>query len=158
LKAHLGVFAVAKHAGVTCPDYTILRPVESLGVEYFESILRSPACRYELRIRAKGIVEGFWRLYTNDFYEIRLPVPPLLERLEIINYISQINNLVNQTEHLFLKEVDVLREYRTRLIADVVTGQVDVREVAQRLEEETPAEAQVTEAAAWSDRSRLAGK
>jgi type I restriction enzyme S subunit len=33
-------------------------------------------------------------------------------------------------------EITLLREYRTRLIADVVTGKLDVREVAKGLQEE----------------------
>ena len=34
------------------------------------------------------------------------------------------------------REISLLREYRTRLIADVVTGKLDVREVAANLPEE----------------------
>jgi type I restriction enzyme S subunit len=34
------------------------------------------------------------------------------------------------------REIDLLREYRTRLIADVVTGKLDVREAAARLPQE----------------------
>ena len=34
------------------------------------------------------------------------------------------------------REIDLLREYRTRLVADVVTGKLDVREAAVRLPEE----------------------
>ena len=34
------------------------------------------------------------------------------------------------------REIDLLREYRTRLIADVVTGKLDVREAAAELPEE----------------------
>ena len=36
-----------------------------------------------------------------------------------------------------LREIDLLREYRTRLIADVVTGKLDVRAAAAKLPEET---------------------
>jgi len=36
-----------------------------------------------------------------------------------------------------VEEIDLLREYRTRLIADVVTGKLDVREAAARLPDET---------------------
>jgi type I restriction enzyme S subunit len=36
------------------------------------------------------------------------------------------------------REIDLLREYRTRLVADVVTGKLDVREAAMRLPEERP--------------------
>lgn len=67
LKAHLGVFALAKEPGLISPDYTVLRPVRDLEDRYFESVYRTPACRVELRNRAKGIVQGFWRLYTDDF-------------------------------------------------------------------------------------------
>jgi type I restriction enzyme S subunit len=33
-------------------------------------------------------------------------------------------------------EIALMREYRTRLVADVVTGQLDVREAAAKLPEE----------------------
>ena len=42
------------------------------------------------------------------------------------------------------REIELLREYRTRLVADVVTGKLDVREAAAHLPEEAvpePAEA-----------------
>ena len=35
-------------------------------------------------------------------------------------------------------EIELLREYRTRLVADVVTGKLDVREAAARLPDEAP--------------------
>lgn len=38
------------------------------------------------------------------------------------------------------REITLLREYRTRLISDVVTGKLDVREAAARLPEEVPLE------------------
>lgn len=136
LKAHLGVFALARHPGVISPDYTVFRPIEVSGVEYFEQVLRSPACRGELRMRAKGIVEGFWRLYTDDFYEIRLPVPPVQERIEIVDYFVTEMKAVEQTVRQAEKEIALLHEYRTRLVADVVTGKLDVREAAARLPDE----------------------
>ena len=36
------------------------------------------------------------------------------------------------------REIELLREYRTRLVADVVTGKLDVREAAARLPDEAP--------------------
>jgi type I restriction enzyme S subunit len=38
--------------------------------------------------------------------------------------------------HRIQREISLLREYRTRLIANVVTGKLDVREAAARLPEE----------------------
>lgn len=135
LKAHLGVFAVARHSGVISPDYTVLRKRRPLVIAYFEYLLRSPACRGELYMRAKGLVEGFWRLYTDDFYDIRLPVPPVDEQERIVFEISEGTRELVTTIDRIEREADLLREYRTRLIADVVTGKLDVREAASWLPE-----------------------
>ena len=55
------------------------------------------------------------------------------------------------------REIDLLREYRTRLIADVVTGKLDVREAAARLpdEVEEPEPLDETEADADVEQTRL---
>lgn len=136
LKAHLGVFALAQERGLVSPDYTVFRSVRRIEPRYFEAVYRTPACRVVLRQRAKGIVQGFWRLYTDDFYDIRMPVPPFQEQSSIIaaldGELAMPNSAIARTEH----EIKLLREYRTRLIADVVTGKLDVREAAARLPEQ----------------------
>jgi type I restriction enzyme S subunit len=133
LKAHLGVFALAKQGGVISPDYSVFRRRAAISMEYYESVLKSSACRRELRIRAKGLVEGFWRLYTDDFYDIRLPVPPLDEQKEIMSAMTvetaDLTTAIARTE----REIALMQEYRTRLTADLVTGKLDVREAAAKL-------------------------
>ena len=138
LKAHLGVFAHAQQSGIISPDYTVLRPNKEAKTEYFEQVLRSPSCRGELRTRAKGIVEGFWRLYTDDLYDIYLPLPTVDEQESIIRWIKSISMQAERNAKLGNREIDLLHEYRTRLIADVVTGKLDVREAAAALPEVDP--------------------
>ena len=136
LKAHLGVFALAPERGVVSPDYTVLRPVREVEERFFEAVYRTPACRVELRQRAKGIVQGFWRLYTDDFYDIRVPVPPLAEQKRIMAQLdielAGVKTAISRLE----REIELLGEYRTRLVADVATGKFDVREEAARLPDE----------------------
>jgi type I restriction enzyme S subunit len=53
LKAHLGVFARASQAGLVSPDYTVFRRASAnVSMSFFEPLLKSPACRGELRTRA----------------------------------------------------------------------------------------------------------
>ena len=136
LKAHLGVFALAQQSGVISPDYTVLRPNKVTKTEYYEQVLRSPSCRGEFRKRAKGIVEGFWRLYTDDFNEIRLPLPPKDEQCSIVKWIRSSRSRTDRSVAVAERQIDLLQEYRTRLIADVVTGKLDVRKAAASLLEE----------------------
>jgi type I restriction enzyme, S subunit len=133
LKAHLGVFALARQSGVISPDYTVLRGIRPAVMPYFEQVLRSQACRFELYVRAKGIVEGFWRLYTDDFYDIRLPVPPVPEQTAIVeSFTSDTANFEHAIDRAE-RQIGLAKEYRTRLVADVVTGKLDVREAAANL-------------------------
>ena len=55
-----------------------------------------------------------------------VPCPPISEQEKIvINIEGKINSLGDAIDN-FRLEIDLLREYRTRLIADVVTGKLDV--------------------------------
>ena len=130
LKAHLGVFALAPQLGVISPDYTVLMPNKNRIVPaYAETVLKSIRCRGELRVRVRGIVEGFWRLYTDDFNTIVLPVPPLGEQNEIMQYIADYRNSTKAYCDILSQEIAALQELKTRIIFDVVTGQMDVRNV-----------------------------
>jgi len=60
-------------------------------------------------------------------------VPPLEEQCELVKAIEDEATAINETIKRAQKEISLLHEYRTRLIADVVTGKLDVREAAVRL-------------------------
>ena len=151
LKAHLGVFALAKQTGVISPDYSVFRKRGSVKMEYFLKVLRLPALRTELRVRAKGIVEGFWRLYTEDFFDIRLPVPSSAEQQAIIERLDKataaIDGAISRARH----QIELVQEYRTRLIADVVTGKLDVRHVAAQLPDEADDQDPIEEGSLLTD-------
>ncbi len=95
--------------------------------KYAEYLLKSQDCRKELKTRVRGIVEGFWRLYTDDLGAIPVCVPDLEEQEWILNYIADHIKPIENGIRYIEKEIELLGEYRTRLISDVVTGQLDVR-------------------------------
>ncbi len=125
LKAHLGVFAVAKQAGIVSPDYTVFRPRNRFSSKYYELVLRTPLCRSELRIRAKGIVEGFWRLYTDDFYDIRLPSPPFEEQEKIVSFCRVFSSRFNRLIRVKRRLIELLNEQKQVIIHLAVTRGLD---------------------------------
>ena len=127
LKAHLGVFALAHHQGIVSPDYTVLRLKTAGSMKFFEQTLRSSGCRTELRIRAKGIVEGFWRLYTDDFNEIRIPVPPDAEQAAIVRFLDDADGRIRRYIRAKERLIELLEEQKQAIIHQAVTGQIDVR-------------------------------
>jgi type I restriction enzyme S subunit len=68
--------------------------------------------------------------------------PPLPEQERILRSILDRTQIPTKAIAPAQREIDLIREYRTRLIADVVTGQLDVREAARHL----PADAEEPEA------------
>ncbi len=62
--------------------------------------------------------------------------PSGAEQEAILEHIALENAEANRTIAIADREIALLREYRSRLITDVVTGKLDVREVAARLPDE----------------------
>jgi len=131
LKAHLGVFARAKISGLVSPDYAVFRLRAGANVQYFEMLYRHPAYIATFNRVVRGIVVGFLRLYTPEFYNIRTLFPPKEEQDRIIRFIqdetAKIDSIINRAE----REIELIKEYRTPLISAIVTGKVDVREATQ---------------------------
>ena len=125
LKAHLGVLAVAPARGVVSPDYTVLRPSGTTNHNYFCAVYRSPVCGQELRLRAKGIVEGFWRLYTDDFYDIRVPVPPPGEQAAIVRFLTWANGRLDRAIRAKRKVITLLMEQKLTIVRRVVNRGLD---------------------------------
>lgn len=86
----------------------------------------------------KPLYTGLRKVITKStFLSAKMPMPPSDEQAPIVRYIDNATANLSQTISHSQHEINLLREYRTRLISDVVTGKLDVREVATRLPEET---------------------
>ena len=62
-------------------------------------------------------------------------VPTLSEQRSIVRYVQEALEVLGTASTRAAREASLLREYRTRLIADVVTGKLDVRAAAAALPE-----------------------
>ncbi len=69
-------------------------------------------------------------LNTGILSRLPLPLPPINEQMRIPELIKDESALVDKVVAKAKHEIDLIREYRTRLISDVVTGKVDVRHLA----------------------------
>jgi len=79
-------------------------------------------------------------LNTDTVGAIQVAWPPADEQTAIVEYLDAQTAKIDTAIAAARREIELLCEYRTRLIADVVTGKLDVREVAARLPEEPPEE------------------
>jgi type I restriction enzyme S subunit len=110
--------------------------------------------RQQIEKSARGASGTMPKLAQRHIRSIRLPRPPIPEQKEISRHLDgEMSSISSMTDHIE-SEIALLQEYRTRLIADVVTGKLDVREFAAGLPDlkdaaEWPATAEGTEE--WGD-------
>lgn len=119
-------FQVWVHVAVLKVSRRLIHP------EYLSLSLNSPRCYEQSQLFTRGATNQ--DLGLGRMKQIELPVPPTLQEQECIvtnlaNELSGSNRAIGRAE----REISLIREYRTRLIADVVTGKLDVREVAAKL-------------------------
>ena len=69
---------------------------------------------------------------------LKMPIPPASEQAAIVEYLDQATAAIDTTITRAEREIELLNEYRIRLIADVVTGKLDVRDAAAALPEVDP--------------------
>ena len=74
-------------------------------------------------------------LNTETVGGIQVPYPPAAERKRVTTFLQYSSNEFDTTISHIQKQVQSMNDYRTRLIADVVTGQIDVRDAAPKLPE-----------------------
>lgn len=79
-------------------------------------------------------VKGLKPFYTglrkvvkiNTFSQLRIPIPPLSEQQAIVSYITERTAKIDSLIEKLNKEIECIKEYKQRLISDVVTGQIKV--------------------------------
>jgi type I restriction enzyme S subunit len=110
------------------PNPTLLDP------EFLLLSIYGPLTRTYVELATNGSTVGHLRL--GQVYALPLLWCPVDEQREIVRRVRAATAHLEQTRNDANHEIRLLREYRTRLIADVVTGKFDVREVGEQLSEQ----------------------
>ncbi len=138
MRAWQGAIGVSKYRGIISPAYVVQRPRVGAHPRYLHHLLRTPAFAKEAQRYSYGITSDMWGLRPEHFKMIYGCLPPLPEQTAIARFLDQKIGKIREGVAQAQGEIDLLREYRTKLIADVVTGKLDVREAAAKLPQFDP--------------------
>ncbi|WP_302603259.1 restriction endonuclease subunit S [Bacteroides caecimuris] len=125
-----GGVGIADHLGVTSPDYRVFRlfDEERCYAAYYLKIFQLCYRRHAFYRFGRGAANvGRWRLPASAFKNFEIPLPPYDEQIEIVRAIEIEEHKIKTVIDCLQQEIDVLKEFKKRLIADVVTGKIDVR-------------------------------
>ena len=127
--AVLGIEAtINQHIAYISPRSTIVLP------DYLQMSLIAAYSSLRALSDDSGSTKG--ALTCEDLKHFRVALPPCEEQNRLIVAVRGETAAIEISLEVANREIDLIREYRTRLIADVVTGKLDVREAAARLSDE----------------------
>ena len=103
-----------------------LNNFENFDPEFFSFTFNSEFCVHQKSSNSRG--EIVVHIYEKQLREIRVPVPPLNEQIEIREKLVDFENTSTKLVDKLETKIKVLKEYRQSLISSVVTGKVRVSE------------------------------
>ena len=115
-------------------DMYPLSPRHSLQANYLFWLLLSEAFTAWSVLESERVAMPKINRATLNSYH--LPIPPLDEQSAIVEYLDKSTADIDAAISPARRQVELVEEYRTRLIADVVTGKLDVRDAAAQLPDE----------------------
>lgn len=127
--ASVGFSGILEREMATSQDFMAWIPGPLVQSEYLLLVLRS--MRPEFRRLMRGSTHN--TIYMPVLHDFRMPLPPRDDQVRIVSYVESATTSVGSLVACSQAEIELYRDFRTRLIADVVTGKLDVREVAANL-------------------------
>ena len=137
LVGKVGIFRGEVSDRVSFASYLVrLRVRGAYEAQWLHLLLNSSA--FWPFARSHALVNLQTNLNSTRYGQFLVPVPPRAEQAQLVGWIADKSNVPNSAISRLEREIELLREYRTRLVADVVTGKLDVRHAALHLPDEAP--------------------
>ena len=136
---------------IASTGFAVLTPQEGIQPRFVSFLVQSDS--FTDRVTANSVGTSYPAIAETRLAAFHVAIPPLAEQTAIARFLNEATASLDHKTAGAQRRIDLFREYRTRLIADVVTGKVDVREAAAKLPEESdqPEPLHYADAFAYSD-------
>jgi type I restriction enzyme S subunit len=139
-QAWRGSVGVSRHEGIISPAYVVCRLDDRFDTDFANLLFRSPVMVSQFELASRGVGSIQRQLHRPSLRVLRVPIPPRSEQGRIASQLIAETRGIDVAAESLREEIALLKEYRTRLLSDVVTGKIDVREEAAKLPDIDPAE------------------
>jgi len=151
MKTWQGSLGVSPHRGIVSPAYIICKLKRGLNPRYVHYLLRSNPYIFEYNRISYGVRLGQWDMRYEEFKKLPVYLPSFDEQTGIVRFldhelgrldqvIASYRKLVGSSISVSEKRTALLFQYRSSIISEVVTGRVDVRDIAAILPHNTAEE------------------
>ena len=113
--------------------FAVLTPREGIAPKFLCYLVQSNS--FTDRVTSESVGTAYPAIPEGRLSSFHLCIPPYPEQIAIVEYLNKTTSHIEEVTNRARREIELLKEYRTRLTADVVTGKLDVREAAFKLPE-----------------------
>jgi len=139
-QAWRGSVGVSSFEGIVSPAYIVCRLTKRLDAQYANFLFRSPALINQFVLASRGVGSIQRQVHRQSLRNVRVPIPPVEEQVSISNMLRDRTAGIDSATESVRQEIALLKEYRVKLISDVVTGKLDVTKEAEGLRDIDPVE------------------
>ena len=127
VRTYLKAITMVKEEHQDCifsTGFAVITSNECLEDNFFELYAKSDAFTEQVSVFSKGM--SYPAINSTDLSNLWITVPPLSEQQKIADYLETQVSKINQAITLKTAHIEKLKEYKSVLINDVVTGKVRV--------------------------------
>lgn len=122
-----------KHRAILSDKTFRLVTSPTVDADFLAMSMNAQAYRQQVRTAISGAEGLANNLPLSALKSFEFALPPLQVQRELVRAAGEETSRLRLTMSRVTRELALLQEFRTRLVADVVTGQVDVRAIAATL-------------------------
>lgn len=127
-QAWRGSVGVSKHRGIVSPAYFIFELSSDIDTDFANYLFRSRNYVAYYHICSKGVGSIQRNLDWGQLKQKMVFLPPIEEQHAIVDHINAKSEQIQASIAKIKEEIAYLKEYKQRLIADAVTGAINVQE------------------------------
>ena len=123
-----GYVDISKFDGVISPDYRVFTSKSKDIIDSYLLILFQVGYKSKIFYRyGQGVSQlGRWRFPSENFNNFKIPIPPIIEQIEIVKNIEKQTAKIATAISCKEREIEKLKEYKATLINSAVTGKIKV--------------------------------
>lgn len=126
MKAWQGSYGISDYDGIVSPAYFIFDVTDKFIPEYFHLAIRSKVYVPFFTKASDGVRIGQWDLNRARMNEIPFFIPNENQQIKIVSHVNEANEKIEYLISLKQQEIEKLKEYKTILIDNAVTGKMKV--------------------------------
>lgn len=126
--AWMGAMGVSDRPGIVSSAYSIFRqtPLGIFNPTYLEWLLTTVGYIEHYNQVSTGLHSSRLRFYSRMFFDMEIGYPDRSEQEEIVKVVKIQSTKIEQAVQLYVQQIEKLKEYKTTLINNAVTGKIKI--------------------------------